>query len=74
MKTAVYIEDGFTQIVLTPENPLEIHALSLLKEQSPTVVSGEFYYCVGGWQRRGGGGAATDSTMLKFQTPTKEKE
>lgn len=62
MKTAIYIEDGFTQVVLTPESDFERNALdSLRTAHHVTVSEGSFYHCQGGWARHSGG---TESTMI----------
>ena len=53
MRTAIYIDDGVLQIILTPETDFE---KSLVKQYSNTNMSvsikkGKFYSCVGGWIR-----------------------
>ena len=56
MKTAIYIEDGTVQLVITPENEFEKNALSTF-EQKPLeaqIFSGSFYDCRGGWIRQKG--------------------
>lgn len=54
MKTAVYIEDGITQIVLTPETEWEKKAIAQLEQQKfqAALFAGEFYDCRGGWVRQ----------------------
>lgn len=54
MKTAVYIEDGVTQIVLTPETAWEKQAIASLEQQEfkAELFAGEFYDCRGGWTRQ----------------------
>lgn len=54
MKTAIYIEDGVTQIVLTPESDWEKKAISQLEQQKfqAALFAGEFYDCRGGWVRQ----------------------
>ncbi len=54
MKTAIYIENGTTQLVLTPENDWEKQVLvSIAKEPRPAIIlRGEFYDCQGGWIRQ----------------------
>lgn len=51
MKTAIYIEDGIVQLVITPENKFEKNALSTLQEKplEAKIFSGSFYDCRGGW-------------------------
>lgn len=53
MKTAIYLEDGETQLVLTPENDFEARALAELLESGDKMsfVRGEFYACRGGYTR-----------------------
>lgn len=53
MKTAIYIEDGVVQLVLTPEGDFENNALRSFENQ-PTrtqIKVGQFYKCQGGWNR-----------------------
>jgi hypothetical protein len=58
MKTAIYIEDGVVQLVLTPENKFEQNALSSFKGKpmKTSIKLGQFYDCQGGWTRHGSGG------------------
>lgn len=53
MKTAIYIEDGLIQLVLTPENKFEKNAISSLIEKSfkAEILEGSFYGCQGGFIR-----------------------
>lgn len=52
MKTSIYIEDGYTQVVLTPENDFEKTALDHIRSASSFDVKlGAFYSCRGGWVR-----------------------
>jgi hypothetical protein len=54
MKTAIYIEDGTVQLVVTPETAFEKNALSTLQENKieAKLFSGAFYDCRGGWIRQ----------------------
>ena len=54
MKTAIYIEDGIVQLVITPENEFEKNALRSFEHKSLQVkiFSGSFYDCRGGWIRQ----------------------
>lgn len=54
MKTAIYIEDGVTQIVLTPETKYERDIVTGLgdKLDRVQVFNGGFYDCRGGWIRQ----------------------
>ena len=52
MKTAIYIEDGDVQLVLTPQNEWERNALkSFGPSLNAKIMEGEFYTCEGGWHR-----------------------
>ena len=50
MKTAIYIEDGTVQLVITPETDFEKNALSTFQnhELDAKIFSGSFYDCRGG--------------------------
>lgn len=62
MKTAIYIEDGVVQLVLTPENEFEKNSLTSFKPKSgygveasrveAEIFEGTFYDCRGGWVRQ----------------------
>lgn len=54
MKTAIYIEDGVVQLVITPETEFEKNALSTFedRELDARIFSGSFYDCRGGWVRQ----------------------
>jgi hypothetical protein len=54
MKTAIYIEDGLTQLVLTPENDWEKNCIEAFyqKKNSIEIKKGEFYACQGGYIRQ----------------------
>jgi len=54
MKTAIYIEDGVIQLVLTPENEFEKNTVSSIadKNLSLKIYEGSFYDCRGGWVRQ----------------------
>ena len=55
MKAAIYIEQGVTQIVLTPENEWEKNALKMIAEssgQESQTYWNKFYECQGGWYRQ----------------------
>lgn len=56
MKAAIYIEQGVTQIVLTPENEWEKNALKMIADssgQESQTYWDKFYECRGGWYRHG---------------------
>jgi len=54
VKTAIYIEDGTVQLVITPETEFEKDALSSFKDKevSTKIFNGTFYDCRGGWVRQ----------------------
>lgn len=54
MKTAIYIEDGVTQVVLTPESEFEKGVIQQMSESKAALklFSGSFYDCRGGWIRQ----------------------
>ncbi len=54
MKTAIYIEDGTVQLVITPETDFEKNILSTFEEKplKAQIFSGSFYDCRGGWIRQ----------------------
>ena len=56
MKTAIYIEDGVTQLVITPESDFEKSTLKMLGGEDGAVEAkihiGSFYDCRGGWVRQ----------------------
>jgi hypothetical protein len=55
VKTAMYIEDGVTQVVLTPTTDDEKAILALVEKAAESgalsVYRGSFYECRGGWVR-----------------------
>ena len=54
MKTAIYIEDGVVQLVITPETEFEKNSLSMFREKplDAKLFNGTFYDCRGGWVRQ----------------------
>lgn len=54
MKTAIYIEDGVVQLVITPESDFEKSTLRAFSDKPlmAKVFSGSFYDCRGGWVRQ----------------------
>ena len=78
MKTAIYIEDGIVQLVITPESDFEKNALSSFEEKplEAKIFSGSFYDCRGGWIRQteyvpnrlhGGTGVNEKSLILRIE-------
>lgn len=54
MKIALYIEDGYEQIVLTPQTETEKNILNKIRDNDRkfSIKKGSFYYCQGGWVRQ----------------------
>ncbi len=54
MKTAIYIEDGIVQLVITPESDFEKDAMRTFGEGpvKAEMFRGSFYDCRGGWARQ----------------------
>ena len=54
MKTAIYIEDGTVQLVMTPETEFEKSAISTFRDKpmNAKLFAGGFYDCRGGWVRQ----------------------
>lgn len=54
MKTAIYIEDGMVQLVITPETEFEKSSLTMFREEplKAKMFDGSFYDCRGGWVRQ----------------------
>lgn len=54
MKTAIYIEQGVVQLVLTPENQWEQSTLASFSDKplGVKIFNGTFYACAGGWIRQ----------------------
>lgn len=65
MKTALYIEDGLEQIVLTPETDTERKILEKIHDdgREMSVLRGSFYACRGGWMRQSND---DDSTIIRL--------
>ena len=53
MKTAIYMEDGVLQLVLTPESDFEKKALANFEPGEVRIENGSFYECQGGYHRQG---------------------
>jgi len=68
MKSAIYINEGTTQVVLTPENQWEESTLKMISG-SPHVLQtyyGQFYECLGGWYRRDQYAGTRDSLIFRI--------
>ncbi|MFA7279582.1 MAG: hypothetical protein WC100_05760 [Sterolibacterium sp.] len=65
MKTAIYIEDGDVQLVLTPENEWEQKTLNSFGEDvTASIKHGQFYTCQGGWHRHPYGTAENERSLI----------
>lgn len=55
MKTAIYVADGVTQLVITPETDFEKESVAQFEKKplSVKIMSGSFYECQGGFVRQG---------------------
>ena len=53
MKTAIYIDNGRMQVVLTPETEFEKNLTKTIADAKASleIMEGEFYECQGGWTR-----------------------
>ncbi len=76
MKTAIYIEDGFQQVVLQAEDTFEQNVLKAIQERSNEVefFYGSFSTCEGGWIRRYREDESSDSLMLFIKPSEPGKE
>lgn len=78
MKTAIYIEDGVVQLVLTPESDFEKSSLASFEKKplEVQIFTGSFYDCRGGWVRQAeyyhGSRDSDRSLILRMAAPTKE--
>jgi hypothetical protein len=56
MKTAIYIENGIIQLVLTPEDEFEKNIINSYsgKDVETKIFKGSFYHCRGGYVRQAG--------------------
>jgi hypothetical protein len=69
MKTALYMEDGLEQVVLTPEGETERAVLARLHDGSRSLAIrwGSFYECRGGWVRQGTDDISTIIVMRRVE-------
>lgn len=72
MKAAIYIENGTTQLVLTPENDWEKQVIRCVEDRAQTVHihRASFYECRGGYFRQGTG---DDSLILRIAIKPKDE-
>ena len=73
MKTAIYIENGITQLVLTPETDWEKQVTNSIETgiQNVSIHRDSFYKCREGWTRFGGGD--NDSLILRVSAKSEDK-
>lgn len=73
MKTAIYIEDGVVQLVLTPQNDFEKNALGGFKRKplNALIEMGGFYHCAGGWDRHMRHPGEEDNSLIIRLAPGK---
>ena len=66
MKTAIYIEDGVTQLVLTAESKHEQDVFKAVgdKIDRVKVFNGSFYGCNGGWIRHSNWPGTDDRSLI----------
>ncbi len=76
MKVALTIEEGRSQIVLTPETETERNVVKLLLQEGNrmSVKTGAFYPCRGGWSRWGEGYADESTIIVLEPLPTEPSE
>jgi hypothetical protein len=83
MKSAIYIEQGITQFVLTPESDIDKQVLDQIeKAKGMNTCRGSFYECRGGWmrykERQGyspyGLNASSDDSLIFMVREVKETE
>lgn len=68
MKTALWMVDGVTQVVLSPETDWERTALAQIQSGTLTVLSGKFFECRGGYWR----GEPTHTGMFGDNAPRED--
>lgn len=79
MKTAIYIEDGVVQLVLTPESEFEKQTVASFadKPMETRIFRGTFYDCRGGWTRQqqffpAAEASQPQSIILRVAAPAKQ--
>jgi hypothetical protein len=71
MKTSIWVENGLTQLVLTPENEWEKSVINAVEEAGDkvSIMRGGFYECRGGWTRQS---TTNDSLILVIDFRTED--
>lgn len=68
MKSAIYLDEGNTQLVLTPENEWEKNILKMIHQTIPDkTYMGGFYECRGGWYRQNTEYSTDESLIIRLQ-------
>ncbi len=73
MRTAIYIENGLLQVIMTPEDDYEKGVIKGIekKDMKVSIYEGEFYQCQGGWAREKD---YPDSLILSLKETTNDNE
>lgn len=67
MKTAVYLSENTTQLVIHPENEWERSILKMVHQSLPEKTYwGEFYECQGGWVRHSSSPGGDSSLIIRI--------
>lgn len=80
MKSAIYLNEGNTQLVVTPENEWEKQILRMIHDAfADKTYWGEFYACQGGWIRQSpysfsGERRSEDSLIFRLEKTAKIPE
>ena len=76
MRSALFLEDGYTQVVLTPENDFDKAALAAIETAGGalSIKRGEFYHCRGGWLREAYWGPARPESLMLIVARPEERE
>ena len=76
MKTAIYIEDGVVQLVITPESEFERSAMKSFDSGNhiSEFYHGAFYDCQGGWTRHTRSSSAERSLIIRATTEPQPEE
>lgn len=75
MKASIYIEDGTTQMVLTPQNDFEEAVMKMVENQDSEVTlhNGTFSECNGGYIRHYNNSSGDPKSMI-ITIRSKEKK
>lgn len=70
MKTVLYVADGVTQVIITPETDFEKEVVAKFEnnELSVKIAIGSFYDCQGGWSRHS---TTENSIILRVEDDNK---